>query len=315
MFSNESNMEYIIGVEIGGSHVSVALIDVNGQLTEDSLKRFSIDSGKDTRSILDKIALPINLLLSKYSTYDIQGIAFAIPGPFDYQNGIGKYGEHVKYQALSNVNIKEAIQERLRTSEELSFRFLNDAFSFGVGEAWIGKTKNDTKSIAITLGTGCGAAFIEDGLPVFDRQNVPDSGVVWNMPFKDRMVDDYLSTRWFLNRGKEKYDINIREVKSFAATARKHDHAKELFREFGYNLSEVLEPLVDAFRPESIVFGGNISKAADLFMSELTSSIGMKRLDVKLYISENTEKTALIGSTKLFDPNVWEKLDGRLEII
>ena len=308
-------MKHIIAVEVGGSHFSIALVNGEGQVIQESHKRFNIDSTQGADPIIEAFARPIDSLLVKYASHEINGVAFAIPGPFDYTRGIAKYAGHVKYSSLDNLNLKNAIQAKLRHPIELVFRFLNDAFSFGVGEAWKGNTSASNRSIAITLGAGCGAAFIENGLPVFDRQDVPPSGVIWNMPFKEGVVDDYLSTRWFVRRSKERYNIDVSGVKPLASTARKHDHAKEIFFEFGDNLAELLTSMIDKFDPQSIIFGGNIAKASDLFLDRLKSNLSKSNPHTSIFISEDTERKALIGCTRIFDERVWNQLKGRLPIV
>src|ERR1039457_940872 len=86
----------------------------------------------------------------------------------------------------------------------LELRFLNDAIAFGVGEAWMGKAARVGRSISVTVGSGLGSAFVEQGIPVVEREDVPPKGYIWNLPFNNDLADVSFSTRWFIKRYAEK---------------------------------------------------------------------------------------------------------------
>ncbi len=92
----------------------------------------------------------------------------------------------------------KALNPLLTTQKDLTMRFLNDATSFAVGEAWLGEGRGFQKVVVVTLGTGFGSAFVEDGVPVVSGDEVPKEGCLWHLPFKEGIADDYFSTRWFI---------------------------------------------------------------------------------------------------------------------
>ncbi|WP_136466992.1 ROK family protein [Flagellimonas onchidii] len=96
-----------------------------------------------------------NFAISKKNP--LSGIAFAMPGPFDYANGVAKYPEGFKYGALYSIEIEKELSPLLNHEGVLPIRFLNDATSFAVGEAWLAESLGYQNQLCVTLGTGlCG---------------------------------------------------------------------------------------------------------------------------------------------------------------
>ncbi|WP_421897742.1 ROK family protein [Marinoscillum sp.] len=302
------DIEYIVGVEVGGGHISVALVSSSGTLIPDTLKYFRIDSNGSKEDILTKWALPIKSVLNKVDRSKVQGISFAMPGAFDYKQGIALFSGNGKYNSLYNVNISQALHDKLNLSASLPMRYINDATAFAMGVCWKGEARNHQRVMCFTLGTGIGSAFMEDGMPVVCGDDVPEHGCLWHLPFRDGIVDDYFSTRWFIQESELKYGVSIRGVKSLAATARKHSHAMEIFSKFGQNLGEMLAPWLERFRPQCLCFGGNISQSSDLFKSTLVETLANLGHSPQIVFSSQTEEMALYGSTRLYDPEVWDRI-------
>ena len=62
-----------------------------------------------------------------------------MPGPFDYEKGIALFTHEVsKYENLYETDVAKEIRERLDIDAKYDLRFMNDATSFAVGEAWAG---------------------------------------------------------------------------------------------------------------------------------------------------------------------------------
>src|SRR5690606_22708469 len=113
----------------------------------------------------------------------IAGIGFAMPGPFDYKNGISLMDKSVaKYESLYGINVGDALKNVLNLPSSMPFRYINDALAFAIGECWIGKASAHKNVMAITLGTGFGSAFVTDGVPVIEGKHVPEKGYVYHIP-------------------------------------------------------------------------------------------------------------------------------------
>ncbi|RYG14331.1 MAG: ROK family protein, partial [Chitinophagaceae bacterium] len=96
----------VLGVDIGGSHITTALVDVDKRaIVTESIHRKHVSSQGDANTIIEAWCEVIN------QSFHGQGVrskkvGIAMPGPFDYKNGICLIKEQDKFQSLYKYNIK-----------------------------------------------------------------------------------------------------------------------------------------------------------------------------------------------------------------
>jgi glucokinase len=310
------NMEYSIGVDIGGSHITCALIDLEkNEIIRETLTEMPVDNQGEAHEIIETWSKAIRRSMRNIDSGQIKGIGFAMPGPFDYVNGICLIKGIPKYEKLYGINVGTEISLALGLTEDQSIRFMNDAFSFAVGESIAGQAAGSTKSMAITLGTGFGSAFIDNHVPVVTGDSVPRLGYVYHIKYKDGIADDYFSTRWFIRRYKELTGKDAAGVKSIAAEAIGQENVREIFKEFGSSLGEFLAPILNRFGATVLVLGGNISRAYDLFGPSLESGLQRKNCTSKAYTSLLKEDAALLGSAYLLETEFWDAVKESLRYL
>lgn len=299
-----------IGCDVGGSHISCAAIDLsNGAILKESFATQKVDNQGIAEDILNCWLTALKASIYKIDHSQLLGIGFAMPGPFEYHTGIARFtGSNAKYQNLFGVDVGRSIKEKLSLNAQQDVRFLNDATAFAMGEAWAGKASGSSRSLSITLGTGFGSAFIDNGVPVVDRDDVPKLGCVWHLPFDSGIADDYFSTRWFIKRFAEKSGWEMTGVKEIAERVKSDPRAMEIFEEFGQNLGIFLGPWLLKFKADTLVMGGNIAAAYQLFRKEFDESLKNQGLTLSCHVSELKEDAALIGSARLFDNDIWKQL-------
>ena len=295
----------VIGVDIGGSHITSAIVDLNGlKIIVGSTYSVKVDNKGSKDNILKCWSKAVNQSIKCLGIQNEIRIGFAMPGPFNYKKGLGMFiGNNEKYESLYGVSIPDELSKYLQ-ADKMDFRFLNDATAFGVGVASIGKAKDYSKVVAITLGTGFGSAFILDGVPQVRADNVPKGGFMWDKPYKVGLGDDYFSTRWCIKRYKEITGEETRGVKEIAEA--NNDSSRKVFVEFGSNMAEFMLPFLKKYQPDLIILGGNVSKANELFLPALKNKIKDAGLQVDFEISDVLEEAAIIGSAKLYDFDFWE---------
>jgi glucokinase len=299
-----------MGIDIGGSHISCQLFDTNENcLLESSKVRVTVDGKGSKESILNSWVQAIQQTASNNNLKDLAGIGFAMPGPFDYRNGIAWFDKNVdKFHNLTGVDVKAELLQRLDLPIDFPIRFLNDAASFAVGMANVKPVSKFERIIALTLGTGFGTTFIKNGLPSAGEDGVPEDGFLYHVPFQKSIADEYFSTRWFLTEFKNRTGKEISGVKELVELAVNDDTAKEIFTLFGTNLGDFLWPWVQKFNAGCIVLGGNISKSYPLFKAALKSEFKKSGIQPEIAISELDENAALIGSACLCDDAFYKKL-------
>ena len=75
----------IAGVDIGGTHITAALVDINRKvILRDSVKRMSVDSKATAENIISAWS---KVIRTSFDTYQMEPtkLGMAMPGPFDYK--------------------------------------------------------------------------------------------------------------------------------------------------------------------------------------------------------------------------------------
>lgn len=305
-----------IGVDIGGSHITCAAVDISTfKVLHESITESAVDNKAPADDIIRVWADALTGVMNKIPGKKIQGIGFGMPGPFDYVKGISYIKGVAKYEHLYGCNVKDSIAARLNVPATFPVRFMNDVSVFAVGEALTGKTANAARSMAITLGTGFGSAFIDNRIPIVDGPEVPKLGCVYHLPYGDNIADDYFSTRWFLGSYKKLTGKDLSGVKELALLADNDSAVMDLFNEFGNSLGIFLAPWLNRFKAEIVVVGGNISYAYKLFGEVFEDRLKMENCNCKVALSELKEDAALIGSAYLMNEEFWKAIQHALPLM
>jgi glucokinase len=305
-----------IGVDIGGSHISCAAVDLKSfKIIDETRTEKAVDNKAEASKIIEVWAQALLNVIKKIPQDSLKGIGFGMPGPFDYVKGISYIKGVAKYEHLYGCNVKKAISESLDFHDNLPIRFMNDVSTFAVGEALVGKAAKAERSMSITLGTGFGSAFIADRIPIVDGPEVPKLGCVYHLPYGDNIADDYFSTRWFIGRYKKITGRELDGVKQFAELAGKDKVVMDLFAEFGNNLGIFLAPWLKRFKAEIVVVGGNISHAYNLFGDIFENSLKKEGCNCKVALSELKEDAAFIGAAYLLDEKFWKDIQHALPLM
>lgn len=299
-----------IGTDIGGSHITCQIFDLENQIPyENSLVRMSVDSHGSKDEIIASWAEAIKTTAETVGLNNLAGIGFAMPGPFDYPNGIAWFNADVqKFEHLHGVDVKSELINYLGLAPEFSIRFLNDASCFAIGEAWLGEASNFKRIIAITLGTGFGTTFIKNRLPVAGVDGIPEDGFLYHIPFQNSIADDYFSTRWFIKEYLERTGNSVSDVKALTQLAKTDTESREIFYRFGENLGSFLVAWIEKFSADCVVLGGNISKSFPLFQKQMATQFEKNKLQTSICLSKTDETAALFGSAKLCDDGFYRQI-------
>lgn len=279
----------VLGVDIGGSHITAALVNLDCQsIIPGTRVRQPVKAGGTAEEIISSWASCLLKAIAQTAAFSGK-IAIAMPGPFDYLEGISFMKGQNKYDALYGKKVKVLLARKLNCPEK-TILFRNDASSFLQGELFGGAGKGFGKALGLTLGTGLGSAYAQSGLA--------EDADLWRMAFKEGIAEDYLSSRWFIHRYKVLVGQEIEGVKELVPLAGKDKAVQQVFFEFGRNLSDFLREVWEKFMPEGVILGGNIAQAFPLFRSALEEQFP----STNLYLSRLGEDAALMGAA-----SCWEK--------
>lgn len=315
MYSDESiyqirrgknQMDVTICLDVGGTFTKGMVFDETGKELIEGINYYESKASQTRKGIIKNFAGIIEDLYKQVVNKNklLTSIVLAFPGPFDYEEGISLIKNLAKFDSLYQQNVKMALEEEIKQhtfidySSTISIEIFNDAVAFAFGGYQIYRPTNN-RGAYITIGTGCGSTFIEDERIIKDSKGIPESGMIYMEPFKESIIDDYISARGVTNIIKEVYGsvISIEEVYKNALS--NQEQALEVFHKFGQNIGLALYPYIESFQPSEIVFGGQISKSFEFMKKGILEKLRMTNEPVKLRVSDNTSITTIRGLFKL----------------
>ncbi len=279
----------VVGVDIGGSHITAALVDIGSRkIQEGSWKREAVDASAQADEIINAWAHVISDCFHS-AGIEASQVGIAMPGPFDYNTGISWMKDQGKYRSLYGMNVGEMLAAKLGIAPS-EIRFNNDAACFLQGELFSGSGRGISKAIGLTLGTGFGSAYASNG-------HVTDADL-WCAPFKEGIAEDYFSNGGLVKRYAQIAGQSISSAKEIAAIAEHDTAAQQLFKQFGIELAEFLDPLIERHSTELLVIGGNIARSFPLFANYLRQQL--TRHSILISETKLGENAALIGAASMW---------------
>ncbi len=275
----------LIGVDIGGSHISAAEVQLGDSAADFvNFHEADIDTFGKKDTIISSWS---NVILEAAANSKEIKVGIAMPGPYDYENGVSLIKDQGKMASLYQLSVKNLLADKIGISP-FQIAFTNDAEAFLSGESFAGAGRGFQNSIGITLGTGLGSA-----IKVFD---VVKDGKLWTAPFRDGIAEDYLGTAWFKDYIYRQFGKEITGVKDLLSDGIDPTISNQVFETFGKALGEFLFPYLIRLHSEGVVLGGKISMASTYFLPATHSYLETMGYPVPIKVSELGEKSALIGA-------------------
>jgi glucokinase len=250
-----------IGIDLGGHHVSGALVDERGRIVKrESLKTAD---GRKRTAVLEQIVRICSELSqsprARRSTPKALGIG--VPGFLNHDTGVVLASPN--FPGWENYPIARALGRRIPYRVYLE----NDANCAALGEQWRGAGHGHRNVVCLTLGTGVGGGVIVDG-------NLLRGGRGAGAEVGHIVVDprgplcgcgghgclESLASGTALKRktGRSGEELALR-------ARRREPAALKAFREMGRYLGMGLASLCFLFDPDVIILGGKLSLAFRFF--------------------------------------------------
>ncbi|AZA47585.1 ROK family protein [Chryseobacterium carnipullorum] len=277
-------MQNIVGIDIGGSHITMAQVDPDKrEIISATYVREHVDSFGPKETIFSAWISAIEKVTHDLVKSDLL-IGIAMPGPFDYENGISLM-QQGKFIDIYQVNIKNELAERLSIYKD-QIHFVNDAGAFLEGEVFGGCVRDYKRIFGVTLGTGLGTAFYNG--------EVASDEDLWDSPFKDSICEDYLATRWFVNHYKALTGREISGTKDLLD--RSEEIQTKIFEDYADSFADFIVKYVRNYEPEVLVIGGNIAKVYPYFKNRLNKHLEEYKINLPIKISAIFEDAAILGA-------------------
>jgi glucokinase len=274
-------------LDIGGTHVTAGRVQLSSATVEpDARVRLEFTSGTTLLTRILEAAESV-------ATPETRRFGVAAPGPFDYDAGICLVSH--KLPGLYGINLRRELAMAVGLTGR-AVSFLNDAEAFLLGEWWAGAARGHTRALGITLGTGLGSAFLEEGRFVRSGR-VPADGALYTLAFRGRPVEQTISRGALLARYGAGRDGDP-DVEQIAVRARAGEaRARRVFEELAADLGEFLAAPLEAFDPTCLVVGGSVAHAWDQLESTLVQALATRR-PLVVARAVNIDDAPLLGAAR-----------------
>lgn len=289
-----------IGIDIGGSHIAIGVVDSTGRIIERMEKRLkSAEKKIIEKSIEEYITDNVEKLIQKYK---ISNVGIAIPGTVD-ENTVVKSVN----LGLKNYEIVKKLEEKI----QLTIKIRNDAKCAALAENIYGCLKLYNRSVFLTLGTGIGGAVMIDH-KLLDTGSLPGCEIGHMSIEKDGVLcgcgrkgcfERYASMKALKDKlrkalgydekvsGKELFEI----IRSNNPANKDYDIIEKIVKEYIGDLSVGIANLINLFEPEAIGIGGSFVYFEEVLLDRLKEEL----LSKKLLFNPRKEiviKTAVLGN-------------------
>lgn len=266
-------------LEVGGTHSSSALVSGAGEAiaVRGPIRRRDIDATAAAEDLLDAVAGPLALTLGRCRPGT--GLVVALPGPFDYERGVGDYRGVGKFGAWSDVDVRGGLAHRIgRAARELVF--VNDAVAFGVGEHAAGAGRGSERVVGLTLGTGVGSVFMAGETVVTSGPGIPPGGRMDLVLLDGRPLEQLISRAAIregyqrLTAGRCPPSAAAPDVSDIFTLVRGGDEAATTAVTVALAaLTRALAPPLRGFRADAVVVGGSVARSWDVLGPLLRSGL------------------------------------------
>lgn len=283
-----------IGIDIGGSHIAIALVNEEGKIIEKN--ETDIEDIENAEIFIEKYIMKniYNMIPQK----DIELIGIASPGT-------PKDG---KIFSMYNLGIQELdIAKMIQKYYNIPISIRNDGKCSALAEKKYGSLKEYDDCIFLCMGTGIGAGVFLNGelletkrAPGFEigHMVINKNGIKCNCG-KTGCFETQCSMKRFKDNAKTILNLNsdIPSVELLDIIEKHKEDAKikELIDEYINNLIIGFSNIIDMFEPEAISLGGSFVYFRDVFYDKLVSEFNKR----KYYFNKDMKteiKLAMLGN-------------------
>lgn len=281
--------KYVVGVDLGGTKIYTALVDLDGNIIKEVTVKTEAQKGDTV--VLDKIIKTIDDVLIGTDIDEIKAIGVGSPGPLDVENGLIVYTPNLPFK---NFNIVKPIKEKYKIDTYLD----NDANVATLAEFMFGAGKGTENMVYITVSTGIGGGAIINGK--LYRGNTANALEVGHMTVSKEgprcgcgnvgCAESFASGTAIGKRAKEavaskvvtslkKYN-NVTAKEVFIEAAEGDAEAKRILDSALYYLGITVGNVMSHLDPEKVVMGGGVINGGDIVLETVKKVVAERCLSV-----------------------------------
>ena len=303
-------MKQVLGIDIGGTNLRGAVINERGEIIVRKKTR------SDAKEGIDKVVKNLVSFIDQFGESKPSAIGIGIPGIINQKEGNLTQAPNIS--DVSNFPIFKILEDQLTP---IPFVLENDANSAAAGEFWLGSCKDASSMIMLTLGTGLGGGIIfngdlwqgeygmagEIGHMVIDPDgpecNCGSNGCLETFASAEALRRIVSNSPSLTEKTAGTEPDHIPEkIKDLAMEG--DDESIKIWEEFGKYLGIGITSLINLLNVDSIVIGGGLSNAWDLFIENTEMEIERRALKgpkskLNIYRTELGDDAGIIGSAYL----------------
>ncbi|HUI29039.1 MAG TPA: ROK family protein [Candidatus Acidoferrales bacterium] len=312
-------MNYIIGIDLGGTYIKAGAITKEGKILEE----VSVPSHAEInpQAVVGQIAGAVKILKEKFKNDELSGVGIGSPGMVDLDGGTVKYPPNFAAWTVFRLGEETAkiIGDNVRVE--------NDANAAAVGELKFGAGRGLKNFVMITLGTGVGGGFIIDG-DVFRGENggageIGHTTIDYDGPRCNcgnyGCVEAYVGQKYLSQRVIEKLKAHPESVlnefvsrngeklepKMISEAAGKGDKfALQIWEETGSYVGVAVASALNMFDLSTVIVGGGVSEAGKPLLSSIEKTAKARVLSplkpkVKILQAQLQNSAGILGAAAL----------------
>lgn len=267
-----------IGIDLGGSHIAIGVVNENGFVIEKIEKRIMQKEKKEIKKFIQKYIIEnVNKITQKYK---ITQIGIAIPGTLNNTTILRSVN-----LGIENYNIVGILNNKLN----IPINIKNDAKCAALAENTYGSLKEYDRAVFLTLGTGIGGAVIINNKLLdtgelagceFGHMIIEKNGLDCNCG-KKGCLEKYASMKALKNnlrkelgldettRGQELLNI----IRNNTPEKPNYKKIENVIKQYIGNLSIGISNISVIFEPQAIIIGGSFVYFEDVLLQRLKKYI------------------------------------------
>ncbi len=260
-------MRYALGVDIGGTHTKLGIVDQMGQVTHAS--KFPTNArGHDPSAFLQSLEANIHQTLTAFGG-KIAGMGLSVHGHIDKERRRQIVCNNTP--ALRGVSLFDFIEHRFGYQPVIN----NDLTAHALAEYHFGTGNGAARFLCLAIGTGLGAGVIVNGEPLRYIDGTPgDTGRVILDPSGPKDVygvrgsaEAFCGVAGIARLASEKYGYSVEAHEVIAAAKQGEDEiAVAVMRQIGEYIGQTLAVLSPIFLPERIALTGGTTECGPIML-------------------------------------------------
>jgi len=312
MPKNPSSGSLVFAVDLGGTHLRVALVDDTGRILEQTKQK--TPKGDSAESVVAALVDAAQQWESHKQA--VIAASIMVPGAVDSDNAVVLQSPNLP--SLVNYALKSELEKRLGWPVFLE----NDANAAAVGEMWLGAARGCRDVVSVTLGTGVGGGVILDGkLWRGSHGSAGEIGHTAVDPFSGLKckcgntgcLEMFASATAIVRMTQENLSLypqsrltndGLTAEKVYEAARSGDELALAIFKRVGTYLGIGLANLINLLDPQVIVIAGGVVNGWDLFAEEMYRQVEERAFrtiaqQVKIARAECGDNAGLLGAARL----------------